>query len=189
MCFAKAETMKMKTLIAATLAVAMSGLVARSQDYRYTPMPESDLLFHANELTLDLFGTASVNQETLNHISGERVHHNGRLGLGAGLTYYATRYLGVGGDAYSENPEHSFVDNASGNLYLRLPMDQVHLAPYIYGGGGHQFDPNDKWFGQAGAGLDIRVTRQWGFYVDGRYVMPEDVSNFGVFRAGIRLVF
>ena len=51
------------------------------------------------------------------------------------------RYIGIGGDAYSENTYHNFVDDASGNLYLRLPLDAIHLAPYIYGGGGRQFDP------------------------------------------------
>ena len=72
----------------------------------------------------------SLNQETINNISGDRISHNGRLGAGAGLTYYAT-------------------------------------------------------FGQAGAGLDIRITPHWGFFADARYVMPQHVDNFGVGRAGI----
>jgi hypothetical protein len=189
--------MKIKTLVAAVI-IAASGLTMWAQDNSTTSVTQSttvnstttpEQLFNANELSMDLFGTASVNQETIDHISGARVHHNGRLGAGAGLTYYATRYLGIGGDGYSEDTHHWFVDDASGNLYLRLPLDAVHLAPYIYGGGGHPLDPTYTWFGQAGAGLDIRVTRHWGFFADARYVMPEHAGNFGVGRVGLRLLF
>ena len=157
------------------------------------PTPEQPTphgLFQANEWTLDLFGTASVNEEILKNISGDRVTRNGRLGAGGGLTYFLTRYVGIGGDAYTENTAHSFIDNTSGNLYLRLPFDGVHLAPYIYGGAGYQFDPGEAWFGQAGAGLDIRLTHHFGLFVDGRYVLPSrHEENFGVGRAGIRLIF
>ncbi len=155
----------------------------------YQP-PVHQQLFQANELLLDLFGTASVNEQILENISGQRVTRNGRLGAGGGLTYYMTRNVGIGGDVYTENTEHSFINNSSGNLYLRLPFDGVHLAPYIYGGGGYQWEPGEAWFGQFGAGLDIRVTHHWGLFLDARYVMPSrHEDNFGVGRAGIRLVF
>ncbi len=187
----------MKTIIAA-IAFAASGLTMWAQDNSTMSVNQAttvnttttpDRLFSENELSLDLFGTGSVNQNTINNISGARVRHGGRLGAGAGLTYYATRYFGIGADAYTENTQHNFVDDASANLYLRLPLDAIHLAPYIYGGGGRQFDPAYATFAQAGAGVDIRVTRHWGFFVDARYVMPEHVGNFGVGRAGVRLLF
>ena len=185
--------MKMKKLTAVVVIAAFS-LTAWAQDDSSTTTTTTtsstpDQLFNANEVSMDLFGTVSVNQQTINHISGDRVRHNGRLGAGVGLTYYATRYIGIGGDAYSENTQHSFVDDAAGNVYLRLPLDAIHLAPYIYGGGGHQFDPTYAWFGQAGVGLDIRVTRHWGFFADARYIMPEHAGNFGMGRAGVRLLF
>ena len=62
-------------------------------------------------------------------ISRERVEDNGRLGLGLGGNYFFTRHLGLGADAYTENTQHSFVDNTSGNLILRFPFDKIHLAP------------------------------------------------------------
>ena len=104
--------MKMKTLVAVTV-IAASGLTMWAQDsttsVTQTTTVDStatpDQLYNANEFSLDLFGTVSVNQETINNISGNRVRHNGRLGAGAGLTYYATRYVGIGGDAYSENTD------------------------------------------------------------------------------------
>jgi len=149
----------------------------------------SDRVFHAQELSVDLFGTISAGQETLDNISGNRISQDGRLGAGAGANYFFTRHVGFGADAYTENTASSFVDNVSGNLIARLPLDKVHLAPYIYGGAGRQFDPNITWFGQAGGGLDIRVTRSWGLFVDCRYVFSDKLSNFGVGRAGLRFAF
>ncbi|HEY3761141.1 MAG TPA: hypothetical protein VGN23_05290 [Verrucomicrobiae bacterium] len=207
--------MKKKQLVIGMVAVAFSGLTALAQnsaapstypdgsvtvapdnttppppDYTPATPPPDDLIFKPNELQVDAFGSISVNEEILKNISGDKVTRNGRFGAGAGITTYFCRYVGIGGDVYSENTEKDFINNASGNLYLRLPIESVHLAPYIYGGGGYQFYPGDSAFGQFGAGLDIRVTHHWGLFVDARYVMPtRDEENFGLGRAGVRLVF
>ena len=149
----------------------------------------TDLLFRAEELTLDLFGSVSIGQETINHISRERVEDNGRLGLGLGGNYFFLRYLGVGADAYTENTQHSFVDNTSGNLILRFPIEPARLAPYIFGGGGYQFDPSGTGFGQAGAGLDFRFTHHIGLFADARYVITDGTQNFGMGRLGLRFGF
>ena len=148
-----------------------------------------DPLFRANEFTLDMFGTVSIGQETINHISSNRVEDDGRLGLGLGGNYFFSRYVGIGGDAYTENTQHSFVDNTSGNLIVRFPFDAVHLAPYVYGGAGYQFDPSGLWFGQAGGGLEFRFTRQVGLFADARYVFTDGTKNFGLGRLGVRLGF
>ena len=76
-------------------------------------------LYRANELSLDGFGTASIGKYTLNHISNARVRHNTRLGAGAGINYFITRNIGIGGEAYSENTTGVFVDSASANLTIR----------------------------------------------------------------------
>ena len=69
------------------------------------------------------------------------------------------------------------------NLIVRLPIECAHLAPYVYGGGGYQFEPGDEWFAQVGAGVDVRVTQNWGLFVDARYVIPRHGNDqFGVGR-------
>jgi len=148
-----------------------------------------DWLFRANETSIDLFGSVSVGQETINHISRERVEDNGRLGLGLGANHFFSRNLGLGVDAYTENAGHSFVDNTSGNLIVRFPFESVHLAPYVYGGAGYQFDPSGLWFGQAGGGLEFRFAKQVGLFVDARYVFTDGTQNFGVGRLGFRFLF
>ncbi len=161
----------------------MSGVLPATADHT------NDFVFRAHETSLDVFGSVSIGQETINHISRRRVEDNGRLGLGLGGNYFFTRYLGLGGDAYTENSQHSFVDNASGNLIFRFPIESLHLAPYVYGGGGYQFDPSGSGFGQAGAGLEFRFTRNLGVFTDARYVMTDGTGNFGVARLGLRLGF
>ena len=120
--------MKAKLWIAS--AVCLPVLIATAQDQSYqTSTLESGMLFRANELSLDLFGSLSVGQEVLQDISADRVKDDGRLGAGLGLNYFFTRFVGVGADAYSENTSHSFVDTASANLIVRFPFEGAHLAP------------------------------------------------------------
>jgi hypothetical protein len=145
--------------------------------------------FRANEWSFDVFGSVSAGQETINNISGERVEQDGRLGLGIGGNYFFTRNLGLSADAYTENAADSFVDNASGNLVYRFPLEAICLAPYAFGGGGRQFDPSDIWFAQAGAGLELRFTKNLGVFADGRYVFTDETKNFGLGRLGARFSF
>jgi hypothetical protein len=171
----------------AALAVAQTDYHSDTHtDYNH-PDNNPEEIFHANEASIDLFGSVSIGQQTINHISGDHVRDDGRLGAGIGLNYFITRNIGVGGDAYTENTAHNFVDNASGNLIFRIPIDKAHLAPYVFGGGGYQFDPNEVWFGQVGVGLEVRLTHNLSFIVDARYVMPEQIDNYGVGRAGLRI--
>jgi len=146
-------------------------------------------LFHANEVSGDVFGTLSTGQDALSHLSAERYRHDSHGGAGLGLNYFFLRYAGVGADAYSENFTGRFIDKASGNLILRLPCDRFHLAPYVYGGEGYQFDPKERPFAQAGLGVEYRIIQHVGLFVDGRYVIPDASPDFSLVRAGIRFSF
>lgn len=165
--------------------LAMSAAAAEND---YAPQAHPDQLFRSRELSLDLFGSVSVGQQTIDHLTGNRVADDGRLGAGAGLNYYFTRNVGLGVDAYSEDTDHYFVDKTSVSLLVRFPFEQVHLAPYLFGGGGRQFDPEELWFGQVGGGLEVRVTHNWGLFADARYMMlDKGADNVGLGRLGIRL--
>lgn len=150
---------------------------------------QDSTFYRADELSLDAFGSGSIGQQTINHISGSRIERNGRAGAGAGANYFFTRFIGIGGDAYSENTAHNFVDSASGNLIGRLPIGNTGVAPYIFGGGGHQFDEIEQNFAQAGGGIEFRFAEHMGFFVDARYVFAAKTENYGVGRAGLRLSF
>jgi hypothetical protein len=145
--------------------------------------------YRANELSLDGFGMGSLGSYTLGHLSNQRIRHNSQGGAGAGINYFITRYVGVGAEAYSQNTTGTFIDNASGNLILRLPLGESGFAPYVLGGGGHQFDAAKLWFGQAGAGMEYRFCHNVGMFIDARCVWPNETKYYGVGRVGLRFVF
>ncbi len=172
-------------LFAGTVLVLTSALsLASAQESSNSPDR-----FAAKESSLDLFGSASAGQQTVDHLSGLRINRDLRLGAGAGLNYFFTRNFGLGADAYSENISHSFVDSTSMNLIGRLPLGNSGFAPYAYGGFGRQFDPAGVWFGQAGAGIEFRFTNKLGTFIDARYVFTDGTSNYGLGRIGIRCTF
>jgi hypothetical protein len=168
---------------------------ARAQDSTTTTTTQQSTtsyypFYRAQELSIDAFGCGTINQQTLNHISGNLVRQNGRLGAGGGLNYFFCRYVGIGGDAYSENTgAHDFIYSASGNLIGRLPILDTGIAPYVFGGAGHQFDGVEQTFGQAGAGIEFRFAQNIGIFIDARYVYADKTENYGVGRTGLRLSF
>jgi len=161
----------------------------QTRDYENMDKPISDQLFQANEFSVDAFGMGALSHSELVDASRHSVGHDSRIGVGVGANYFFTRYLGIGGDAYTEDTQHSIVDSASGNVILRIPIESIRLAPYVFGGGGYQFDWKETWFGQAGAGLEFRFTRHIGLFTDGRYVFNHDTEDIAVGRIGLRFAF
>ncbi len=156
-----------------------------SYDHHYDQLDR----YRANEFSLEGFGTASIGKSTITHLSGESIRDDTELGIGLGLTYFITRNLGVEGEMYSQNTTGVFIDSASINAILRLPLEHSGFAPYIFGGGGHQFDLSRIWFAQAGLGLEYRFTSHVGIFVDARCVMPNETRYYGVGRLGMRFAF
>ena len=173
--------------LATTLLLATLPVLAADDTSSYNSS-RSDL-FRANELSLDLFGTDTLGQHTINHPSVDRIRNNSLLGAGLGVNYFFIRYVGIGGELYTENTAHDLVDNASGNLIVRLPIGDTGLAPYVYGGAGHKWDPVETTFGQLGGGLEFRFTHNFGIFVDARYVIADRIRDYGVGRAGFRFAF
>jgi opacity protein-like surface antigen len=157
------------------------------------PHYEQTETYRANELSVDAFGTAAQGEYTIEHLasmSANSIRQNTKWGAGAGLNYFATHYLGIGAEGYWQNNHGgTFVNSASGNLMLRLPLGESGLAPYILGGGGHQFDGGKYWFGQAGGGLEYRFWAHLGIFVDARAVWLNETKSYGVARAGLRFSF
>lgn len=146
-------------------------------------------IYRCNELSLDAFGMGSVGSYALRHPSGANFRHNTDGGAGVGINYFFTRHIGIGAEAYSQNTTGVFIDNVSANILLRLPICHSGFAPYILGGGGHQFDGAKLWFGQGGVGMEYRFCHHIGMFVDARCVWPNETKYYGVGRAGLRFAF
>lgn len=177
-------------LLAATTAVK-AGTTNNEPGMHYDqeqPRERTDL-YRANEFSMDVFGTASLGQYTIEHPSGDRVRQNTEFGVGVGFNYFFCHYLGIGGDMYSENTTGVFIDSASASLILRLPLGQSGFAPYVYGGGGYLFELGDVWFAQLGGGIEYRFTPHIGTFLDARWVLPDETKYYGVARPGVRFAF
>lgn len=140
--------------------------------------------FHDNEVSVDMFGLYALPEGS------------GRLddgfGGGLGVNYFFTRNIGLGVDGYwwdGDQVSKEVVSSFTGSLILRLPIDSIHLAPYVFGGGGAHFSGIDQLSLHGGAGLEYRLTPTFGLFGDGRYTFTEDTNDFGLIRVGARFVF
>ena len=175
--------------VGATIGTLSAACCANTADTTTSNDSPSVSPYRAQEFSIDGFASGSIGKQTIDHLSGDTVEHDGRLGAGGGLNFFFNRHIGIGGDAYTENTADHFIDSASGNLIARLPLGRSGVAPYIFGGGGHQFDEVAQTFGQAGAGIELRFMQHAGIFIDARYVVPDRTDNYGVGRAGLRINF
>lgn len=192
--------MKMK-LVTLTAAMMLGIGAARAQDVTVVHVwddpgrwwgnhfvYERDNRYTAQELSLDGFATFTAREGEAEDIFKTNIRH-GRWGGGAGVNYFFTRELGIGGDVNIIDNGGNFIDYASGSLILRMPLDPTGLAPYIFGGGGRQTQPVWNWTAHAGVGLEYRFNPWTGIFADARYIWADKTSAAIGLRTGLRFVF
>jgi hypothetical protein len=145
--------------------------------------------YREKEVSIDLFGSASLSQDVLNNWSRQKIEDDGRLGAGVGVNYFHTRNFGLGLEAVSESTGHSLFDSASINLLGRLPIGNSSFAPYGFVGTGYQFEGRSATFAQGGAGLEYRFNAKFGAFADVRYIITDGTPNNSLGRLGIRICF
>jgi hypothetical protein len=190
----------MKTTKGVLLLITSAGMACRVHAQDYTtpeqaqtspPPPQYQYdrwhLYHPYEFSIDGFGMGALHEYDFNN--GVRARHDLRWGGGAGINFFFTKYIGVGGDAWAVDTHHSFVDTTTGNLIVRFPIADTGLAPYIFGGAGYQFEGIDQLVGGGGVGLEFRMVPHFSIFVDARYLAAAKTDDFGVGRAGVRLSF
>jgi len=171
-----------KLLVIAVLGLCSASSFAQtywSERFRYDR--ESATLFNPNELSLDMFGT---------YADRDKFNTAGDFwGGGLGLNYFLTRYIGIGADSYIE--EWKLPYRVNGSLILRLPIDQLSMAPYLFGGGGREFKYLTQWTYHVGGGLEIRLNSHTGIFADGRRVFSDrdGVKDTALVRFGFRMGF
>ena len=188
--------MKWKNLLAITATAALCATTSVKADHdawdfgsRVRYDANNAEKFTANELTFDAYAAYRANERRLGSVFATSVRH-GTWGGGVGVNYFFTRNLGIGGDAIILDNGGNFVDNVSGNLIFRFPIDSVGIAPYIFGGAGRNFDPTYEWEGHVGTGVEFRLNHNTGIFADVRYVWPDKSGTDGIgFRSGLRLAF
>ncbi len=144
--------------------------------------------FTANELSLDLFGSYINPEQKFEHLFQSNIRH-GAWGGGVGLNYFILREIGVGADVNLSDHPGRIVDQAIGNLILRLPIEKAGFAPYIFGGAGRGVYPAWEWVYDGGVGLEFRLNPATGIFADARYIWADHSTDRVLFRAGLRFVF
>jgi hypothetical protein len=171
------------------MIIAGSALCAEelNSDLTLTNAPPPQPRYRGNEFSVDAFGGMTLGQSTLDLGSGVRTQHDARLGLGTGVNYFFTPNIGVAAEGFTEDPHHSFVDTADGSMVFRLPFGKSGFAAYLFGGGGHQFDPNAVATFHTGGGLEYRFSQHFGTFLEPRIVFKQGHYGFG--KCGVRWNF
>jgi len=195
--------MKKLTLSLLTaLAVAtpsIAGTVVVSKEY-VAPNPPPPC-FKDQEFSIDLFYSFNDGRPGRYHY-----FHDGSGG-GVGLNYFFARYIGISVEGnwwggarkdYNEDlgrstsSKRTVTHQVAGHLVLRYPVELSNFcfAPYIFGGGGGIWDGKGTGFGDVGAGMEFRITQNFGIFGDWRWNFTGDKANdLSTTRAGIRFTF
>lgn len=108
-------------------------------------------------------------------------------GLGVGVNYFVTRYLGAGVDTYMD--DFDFPNHVDFSALARYPLENLSLAPYGFVGFGRQFRDVAQWTSHIGVGAEYRINHVTGFFVDVRYIFAGESSDLALWRFGVRFGF
>ena len=179
---------KTLTLLAVVLASAATVFAGEAVSSKKVVVAPQEDLFRAGEIDLDVFAAGAAGRYNVNH--GKSSSVNG-FGGGLGLSYFFTKYFGIGIDdtLTSLNGNGKTYDSAQGDLIARLPFESLHLAPYALVGGGATWGTKSQGDGNVGIGLDYRFNRTIGLFADSRYLYGNNGLNESLTRAGLRFAF
>jgi len=152
----------------------------------YWNSADINTFYRHHEISIDVFGMGSLGESDINHLTGDKVVHDGRTGAGGGINVFFCKWFGIGGDIYTEGWDREV---ATGNLIFRLPIPDTGLAPYAFGGGCYEWNDVNGAVADLGGGLEFRFMKHLGIFVDARYVFADKSDDFGVGRVGLRLNF
>jgi hypothetical protein len=178
------KTLTLLAVVVATAATSFAGTASKK-----VVVAPQDELFRAGEVQVDAFVAGAA---------GKYGNHNnvGALGGGLGLSYFLTKYIGIGidntlgGTVGGNGSSGGAIDALQGQLIGRLPIESLHLAPYAMVGGGAFWGGNrGQGNGNVGGGVEYRINRGFGLFGDYRWLYGNNGLSENLFRAGARFVF
>lgn len=190
--------MKTKVLAAVSLFLSTGIMVGWADSGEPRKRPESTVeerkietepsLFQDVETSADIFGTYAATG------GGPQSRFKDGFGGGVGVNHFFLKYVGVGLDAYAWNgdrPKDGISGGPSGSLILRYPIENLHLAPYVFGGVGGLFTESrsPQLTEHGGIGFEYRFDPNWGVFADARYVFTDKDNDYALPRVGLRFIF
>ena len=180
------KTLTLLAVVIATAATSFAGTATSSK--KVVVAPQQDL-FRAGEFQVDVAAVGAAGK-----VNGQTL---GAFGGNLGLTYFFTKYFGIGIDdslsgqvGTGSTKVNGALDNLQGQLIGRLPIESLHLAPYaMVGGGATWANAGSQGNGNVGAGIEYRINRSIGLFGDSRYIYGNNGLNESLSRAGVRFIF
>lgn len=148
------------------------------------PIQAAAPCFADREFSIDTFGLYQTAESGTPYDDG--------FGGGVALNYFFTRNVGLSLEGYwsDASVDSTVVHSVTGSVVVRFPIDEICLAPYIFGGGGGHFDSENNASGHVGGGLEYRFNPSVGIFGDARYVwIGDDANDVGLYRVGLRFAF
>ncbi len=172
---------KTLTLLAVVLATAATSFAGQSSK-KVVVAPQQEL-FRAGEVQLDVFAAGAAGNYQGGSVNG--------FGGGLGLSYFFTKYFGLGIDntLTSLNGNGHVYNSTQADIIARYPIESWHLAPYALVGGGATWGTQSQGNGNVGGGLEYRINRGIGLFADSRYIYGNNGLNETLTRAGLRFIF
>jgi hypothetical protein len=119
------------------------------------------------------------------------------LNFNAGAFYFPWRNLGVEANVPFYQSKGVSVSEVQAGILLRAPLAKKtplfkNLAPYIGVGGVYDWQTAQDWAYIGKAGLEVRLNKKWGLFVEGQYRNYElkNMEKGSVsLNGGLKLVF
>lgn len=137
-------------------------------------------------------GTVTTTTTSVKSSSTHRAFAHNAGGAGLDGAYFFTRNIGVDlGTAWVDGGDSVFETSAS--LIYRMPFmthaGKLGVAPYVLAGGDGLFGHKSVAAGHVGGGVEFRCSKRVGIFVDGRWVIGGEGTNFGAVHSGMRFTF
>jgi hypothetical protein len=180
--------MKKLALTILALGIGLSAAQAGSSYYYSSKAPAKDPIplqpencFYAGETFVDIFGVYAVPDSSSKNLDES-------FGGGLGVGHFITEYFGVRGRAYWWEGE-SVIHTLAADAILRLPIQSLCIAPYVYGGVGGAFNGSNEFTQHFGGGLEARLTGRLGVFADYSRNFADDRGDWDLYSLGLRILF
>jgi hypothetical protein len=116
------------------------------------------------------------------------------FGGGLNLDYFLNRNVGFqGSGSWADPGTDELWHNYTVDVIFRAPVE--NFAPYVFAGAGLIVEDTTDLLGRAGLGLEFRPTAAFGVFADWSYSFPgggggpDDIVDYQMIRAGIKIGF
>ncbi len=172
------------TLLCLTAGLATAGdYYSGKQPLPPQPPVAPDCDCFAPGVELSLFGSGIVTDQ------------NDELGGGAGLGFFFTENFGINTSYHVFATDPSEQHFATVDLVFRMPIQELCIAPYVFGGGGVVTNGETDGLWRLGGGIDIRLEAMGcvGIFVDASYNWignsDSEHDDATLIRAGFKIPF